>query len=82
LIFVGKQDYFLAAVGHFFKNLQLGLFVTKPSFKSRKFKKRMTDDSERFSRLFLPLHRQRQQFRRPSKFRSLNIFSRVFVLKP
>jgi hypothetical protein len=33
LIFVGKRDYSLD-VGHLFKNLRLGLFITKSSFKS------------------------------------------------
>ncbi len=41
LIFVCKKDYSLD-VGHLFENLRLGLFITKSSFKSRRFKERMT----------------------------------------
>jgi hypothetical protein len=41
LIFVCKKDYSLD-VGHLFKNLRLGLFTTKSSLKSRRFKERMT----------------------------------------
>jgi hypothetical protein len=62
LIFVGKRDYSLD-VGHLFKNLRLGLFITKSSFKSRRFKERMTLSD---SHDFLPHHRNPQQFRGPS----------------
>ena len=62
LIFVGKKDYSLD-VGHLFKNLRLGLFITKSSFKSRRLKERMTLSD---SHDFLPLHRNPQQFRGPS----------------
>jgi hypothetical protein len=41
LIFVGKKDYSLD-VSHLFKNLRLGLLITKSSFKSRRFKERIT----------------------------------------
>ena len=58
LIFVGKRDYSLD-VGHLFKNLRIGLFILKPSFKSRRFKERMTLSD---SHDFLPLYRNPQHF--------------------